>query len=840
MKIKIAILSFIILASLLIASCGIIPQSTNSQSSTNTGTQANTDDIQKKPYTKVENAIQPIVSYKTVKKDFYEKILAYYGQYEYVGEDLPSDFGEYYKVVKTYKDFVPLVKASYIDESVFEDNYILIIHRKYGGRYKTDMGFSSFKLENGEASIDLYEYTGNLMYPDCEFNQTEYYLIPNTLECEAADFAQITINKTTLNSYYFEDTEIEGLELGEHALIFDGLNELKAFAEQYAIDMSFNFFNGDNAYIIVIEAPFADIASVGNLTLENGKLTLTIDDSGLYDWYQKSYLVISVPRDYNTAGNPDFPIFENEISNEVSLEIIINENNQPNNEEITNAQKNRHTMVKNAVYPKLTVTTEKREFYPQLTYGFGKYLGNDGTFDGYGNNYKIIKTYDEFVGLFENGSYINEDVFDTSYVLVIKRHYAGRSATDVGFHDFKMENGEAQISLYEYTGNKLYDMGEFASTEFILIPNTIECEAGDFKPITVNKTTIYSYQVEDADIDGLELNGKALVFNNASDYNKFAEAYGITKRSDISSKILVIPRPCDYIESCGYLTLEGSKLTLKVDKGRAEHQVYDKDYLIIQIYEDSYYFEDVDSEGNPVMSQHASFKITSDMELCVVIHDDNRPLTPYMLSEEEFIAVLRSNGSNQTTRTDKVIVLENGEIKYGSKISKENNDIYYTQRTTNSIGENGVISTHSWAYLLNWQKVGAEYACEIENGVWIKKDGLWTCYSSIYDHFNVPNLQSHYDELTYDEQSGMYYADVIVDYDTIYDVRLKIENGYVSYVSFRTDCTYEGADKEYVVITTYDVGSTQIPEVVVDSEASLEAIETSEEILVELERRLDK
>ena len=124
---------------------------------------------------------------------------------------------------------------------------------------------------------------------------------------------------------------------------------------------------------------------------------------------------------------------------------------------------------------------------------------------------------------------------------------------------------------------------------------------------------------------------------------------------------------------------------------------------------------------------------------------------------------------------------------------------------------------------------------QTENGVWVKYDGVLKT-ESIYSHFNVPNLQNHFKELSYDEESGMYYADVIVSYTTIYDLRLKIENGYVSYVTFRQEGSWEGAVEELVIITTYDVGTTVVEEPSVGTEAELTTIEPSDEILAELDR----
>lgn len=557
MRIKSALLALIISLSLMLVACGNMFEITDTHSNTNTDTQSetstdnsstttNTDTSTYPSYSKIDNAIQPVITYKTEKKSYYKKVLEYYGQYEYVGKDLPTDFGDYYKVVKTYDGFSELVKSNYLEKSIFEDNYVLVIHRKYGGRYMTDMGFSNFKIENGEASIDLYEYTGNLMYPDCEFNQTEYYLIPNTIECEATDFAPLNINTTTVYSYFTQGVEIEDFDFGGRALIFDEYSEFKKFKELHGIVGNFGAY-GENSYIMIIEAPFSNDASVGPLTVEGSKLTLTIDDSALYDREQNKYLVIEVPTKEYGVG---FDYFKGEIPYDCTLEIILNENNQPSYDEIDYAQKNR---------PKMP--------------------------------------YDLFL--------------------------------------------------------------------------------------------------------------EALLYNH------------------------------------------------------------------------------------------------------------------------------RSN--NLTTRVDKVIIKKDGTVVYGSEISRENNEVGCTETTTTHLYPDGRISHGSNAYFTNYQNRYNEYSLQTENGVWVKYDGVLKT-ESIYSHFNVPNLQNHFKELSYDEESGMYYADVIVSYTTIYDLRLKIENGYVSYVTFRQEGSWEGAVEELVIITTYDVGTTVVEEPSVGTEAELTTIEPSDEILAELDR----
>ena len=123
---------------------------------------------------------------------------------------------------------------------------------------------------------------------------------------------------------------------------------------------------------------------------------------------------------------------------------------------------------------------------------------------------------------------------------------------------------------------------------------------------------------------------------------------------------------------------------------------------------------------------------------------------------------------------------------------------------------------------------------QIENGIWVKYDGVLKT-ESIYSHFNVPNLQNHFKELSYDEETGIYSADIIASYTTIYDLRLKIENGYVSYVTFRQGGSWEGVSEELVIITTYDVDRTVVEEPIVGEEAKLTTIEPSDEILAELE-----
>lgn len=544
MKKKIILLALIISVLLILSACGNT-ESTDTQLETTTD-DSNTETSTNPSYSKFDNAIQPVITYKTEKKSYYEKVLEYFGQYEYVGKDLPTDFGDYYKVVKAYDDFSELVKSNYLEKSVFEDNYVLVIHRKYGGRYITDMGFSNFKIENGEASIDLYEYTGDLSYPDCGFDQTEYYLIPNSIECESTSFKPLTINKTSVYSYDMDFVEIGEIDLGGRAIIFDEYSNFKDFKNLLDIKGLYSYFD-DDSYIIIIEAPFSDIASVGPLTLEGSKLTLTIDDSALYEREQNKYLVIEVPAKEYGIG---IDYFKGEIPSDCTLEIIINENNQPSFDEIDYAQKNR----------------------PETP-------------------------YDKFL--------------------------------------------------------------------------------------------------------------EALLFNHNSD--------------------------------------------------------------------------------------------------------------------------------NLTSRIDKVIIKEDGTIGYGSEINKESDKIGSTESTITYLYPNGEISNWSNAYFTNYQDRYNAYSLQIENGVWVKYDGVLKT-ESIYSHFNVPNLQNHFKELSYDEENGIYYADVVVGYTTIYDLRLKIENGYVSYVTFRQGGSWEGVVEELVIITTYDVGTTVVEEPSAGTEAELTTIEPSDEILAELDR----
>ena len=552
----------LILALLLLSACTFFApdnSETNTETSTETNTETNTEintEINTDTSTEAgtengeQNVLQLAVTYKTEKKSYYEKVLYYFGQYEYVANDLPKDYGDFYKVVKSYDDFSELVKSNYLDKSLFENNYILVIHRKYGGRYIEDMGFSNFRIENGEAFIDLYEYTGNMNYPDCEFLYTEYYVIPNTIECEATEFKPLTINKTSIYSYDVSFFDAEGLELGNTAMIFDGYSEFKEFEDLLGVKSYASYFDKDG-YFIVIERPVLDVASVGPLKLEGEKLMLTIDDSALHERERGQYMVIGVSKEGN---NQQYDFFNEKIPNDCTLEIIINENNQPSFDEIDYAQKNR----------------------PETP-------------------------YDMFL--------------------------------------------------------------------------------------------------------------EALLFNH--------------------------------------------------------------------------------------------------------------------------------NNDNLTSRIDKVIIKQDGTVIYGSEISRKDDNVYCTESTTTNLHPDGTVSVGSYAYFTNYQDRYNEYSLQIENGVWVKYDGVLKT-ESIYSHFNVPNLQNHFKELSYDEETGIYSADIIASYITIYDLRLKIENGCVSYVSFRQGGTWEGAIEELVIITTYDVGTTVVVEPTVGEEAVLTAIEPSEEILAEVERIINE
>lgn len=328
---KLLLLTLICIISLSLIACsdkgaqhtGNTDTSANTDASTNVDTDTDvstsTNEVEPLGYTKIDGAIQPEYSVKYESREYYTTLE--FATENYIATDLPNEYGNFYKVVKSYDKFLSLVEhGNFIEESVFEEYNLLLIYRNYGGRYSTDIGFNNFEYRGGCAYIDLYEYTGELLYDDCEFSVITYLLISKETHCYEKEFEPINISVTTEYSYNYDYVDIENIELGNRAIIFTDEDGYDAFEYEYGIEA---FYSGA---CIIIPNVEDWIISCGPLTLEGNKLTLAIDTIQYPSYQDEGYVIVRIP---TSPYAYDAPYFDEEIPQDVELEIIIMKNNQP-------------------------------------------------------------------------------------------------------------------------------------------------------------------------------------------------------------------------------------------------------------------------------------------------------------------------------------------------------------------------------------------------------------------------------------------------------------------------------------------------------------------------------
>ena len=74
----------------------------------------------------------------------------------YLGTDLPSDVGNYYREILSFEDFCKLVEhPEEIDENLFENNFVLVIKRVSGG-YFADIGFKNYDTHFHNIELDSF------------------------------------------------------------------------------------------------------------------------------------------------------------------------------------------------------------------------------------------------------------------------------------------------------------------------------------------------------------------------------------------------------------------------------------------------------------------------------------------------------------------------------------------------------------------------------------------------------------------------------------------------------------------------------------------------------------
>ena len=128
----------------------------------------------------------------------------------------------------------------------------------------------------------------------------------------------------------------------------------------------------------------------------------------------------------------------------------------------------------------LSVTTSRAlEPYMTLQQDDLVYKGL-GNVDGFGNYYVLIKSYEKLASVFENGEFVDPDIFESYYVLGVRRIEMTEPSCHYGYEDFRVEDGVAKVSVFAITERHSNTSdGYYDKTDFLLVPNTIECDEVD-------------------------------------------------------------------------------------------------------------------------------------------------------------------------------------------------------------------------------------------------------------------------------------------------------------------------------------------------------------------------
>lgn len=185
----------------------------------------------------------------------------------YLGSDLPSEIGNYYREILTYEDFARLVEnPSVISEAVFNDSAVLVVKRVTGG-YFSDIGFKKYSTQIiGKTSIELDIYTNMMAGTDEVKTRYDYLLIPRNRYYEIDEYeplsGELTIREN--KKWYYEhyerplETKIEQGLFFENALDVNEYLASKGYdkmslSDKYAVlllslDFGIDFGRCDESY----------------------------------------------------------------------------------------------------------------------------------------------------------------------------------------------------------------------------------------------------------------------------------------------------------------------------------------------------------------------------------------------------------------------------------------------------------------------------------------------------------------------------------------------------------------------------------------------------------------
>ncbi len=433
----------------------------------------------------------------------------------------------------------------------------------------------------------------------------------------------------------------------------------------------------------------------------------------------------------------------------------------------------------NYIKASLASKEETEEFYyTKIFYRFGEYLGHDLPYNAYKNPYyKVVKSYESFCELFSNGENLDEEVFEENYILLIYMACEGE-AYEIGFNNFEM--GELDFASIDYTRyySSAFPISDCASWHInvLLLPNTTYCYENNFRQLNINKSIINTYSYSKELFDKFTLyDNEALIFASQEQYDTFREKYDSEYYGSLVKKnsIYIAFKSPRYAIAFENVTLDNNKLTIKV---HTTEKALD-DITVIEIPR-----EEFTDEIPSNVSLEIQYKIHS---------KNNNDLS---VTEEEWLNAFDFNFDENTNLTEEI------HLSYIKINGEQFSGICKCLTTETKRAE----IADGFQYYYDYEN-NCYY--EAKNGIWIKHNNVDFINDSAFFFYDFSPIKYAYDSAAYTDYSQLY---VIDEYEEYTNIKLKIEDGKLVYISFTHPSAWRENSKDTFKIYYSNFGTTEI------------------------------
>ncbi len=442
---------------------------TESETETDTATDTTTDtEAESDTETEREKyGNQVHFTYEEKENIYYTEII------DFEETDTPIDFPEeefpqkktYAKIIDNYEDLSKYISNPNLDESIFDDNYVVCIKKhfsvgSYDGIHKNSLnliGYYDFVCVDGkyEISLDFYYSVIGEVFPMVGRIKTfiSYIVVPKAELPYVEDVQEIEVTQRQING----NNGLGGISLGDpnppqtNTHFFIGHNkdtELPETPKSWVIEnyselgkqlgLIYDELDVEGDYNVILYLPAEpeyDFIITGK-EIKDGDLYLTVES---YTKYTNDYLAEKDIKFYDLYIKDS-----TQLSDNYNIYITVNKitvPTVPESPKYANSVSLEYFEKENIYYTSIENVKETN-----LSMGFPK----DEERDSFTKYMKMINSYEEFKTYISEPA-IDESIFEENYVLCIKQYV---SATVIGYHGFSYENGKYSISLDVYQSKK--------------------------------------------------------------------------------------------------------------------------------------------------------------------------------------------------------------------------------------------------------------------------------------------------------------------------------------------------------------------------------------------------